>query len=109
MMKVVEYLDSAGVSPFAVWFSRIDATMAAKVTTAIVRMELGNLSNVKALGGGLAEYRIDWGPGIRIYLGRDGDELVILLAGGTKRRQQADIESATLRWQDYKQRKKGLA
>ncbi|WFP78026.1 addiction module killer protein [Mesorhizobium sp. WSM4906] len=53
------------------------------------------------------EHRIDWGPGYRIYLGRDGEELVILLAGGTKRRQQADITAAQDRWQEYLQRKKG--
>ena len=52
------------------------------------------------------EYRIDFGPGYRIYFGRDGDRLVILLAGGTKARQQQDIETAQARWQAYKQRKR---
>lgn len=54
----------------------------------------------------MLEHRIDWGPGYRIYFGRDGDELVILLAGGTKKRQQKDIEDAQRRWQEYKQRKR---
>ena len=51
--------------------------------------------------------RLDFGPGYRIYFGRDGHDLVILLGGGTKRRQQQDIEAALDRWTDYKRRKKG--
>lgn len=77
------------------------------MTVALVRMGNGNLSNVKSVGSGVIEYRIDWGPGYRIYFGRDGDELVILLAGGTKRRQNRDIEDAHEYWADYKRRKKG--
>ena len=69
-------------------------------------MESGNLSDVKSVGGGVVEYRIHWGAGFRIYFGRDGNELIILLAGGTKRRQQREIEDARMRWADYKQRKK---
>jgi putative addiction module killer protein len=52
-----------------------------------------------------AEYRLDYGPGYRIYFGRDGERLVILLAGGTKARQQKDIATAQARWTDYKKRK----
>ena len=69
-------------------------------------MRLGNLSNSKGVGSGAQEYRLDFGPGYRIYFGRDGEMLVILLAGGTKKRQQADIETAQARWADYKRRKK---
>ena len=105
-MEIREYLDGAGSSPFGVWFGSLDAQAAAKVATALIRMENGNLSDVKSVGGGVAEYRIHWGAGYRIYFGRDGGELVILLAGGTKRRQQRDIEDARMRWADYKQRKK---
>ena len=104
--KVVEYLDADGVSPFARWFERLDAVAAAKVTTALYRMEQGNLSNVKAVGQGVAEYRIDFGPGYRIYLGQDGATIVILLGGGTKKRQNADIRLAQQRWLQYKSRKK---
>lgn len=106
-MEIREYVDGSGRSPFAEWFAALDAQAAAKVTVALVRMGNGNLSNVKSVGGGVMEYRIDWGPGYRIYFGRDGDELVILLAGGTKRRQQNDIADASERWADYKRRKKG--
>ena len=66
----------------------------------------GNLSNVKAVGQGVAEYRIDFGPGYRVYLGQDGDVLVILLGGGTKKGQNTDIQLAQQRWRDYKARKK---
>jgi putative addiction module killer protein len=78
---------------------------ASEVAIALTRMEAGNLSNVKGVGSGLLEYRIDYGPGYRIYFGRDGERLIILLAGGTKKRQQADIATALVRWIGYKQRK----
>jgi putative addiction module killer protein len=68
-------------------------------------MAAGNLSNAKPVGRGVLEYRIDYGPGCRIYFGRHGDRLIILLAGGTKQRQRADIELATSYWLDYKRRK----
>jgi putative addiction module killer protein len=105
-MQILEYLDAAGKSPYQDWFERLDAKAAAKVTVAVTRIELGNLSNVKGVGAGVQEYRIDFGPGYRVYFGRDGDRLVILLAGGTKSRQQKDIATAQKRWADYKQRKK---
>ena len=105
-MRVLEYLDRAGKSPFADWFNGLDAQAAAKVTVAIGRVGQGNLSNAKAIGGALFEFRIDFGPGYRIYFGRHGDEIVVLLAGGTKKRQQDDIEVAQARWADYRQRTK---
>ena len=104
-MTVLEYLDRAGSSPFAAWFRNLDATAAAKVTTALRRLELGIFSNVKGAGAGVFEYRIDFGPGYRIYFGKDGDTVVILLAGGTKKRQDRDIADAHERWADYKKRK----
>jgi putative addiction module killer protein len=100
-----EYLDSSGRSPFAAWFNRLNVEAAAKVATALTRISLGNLSNVKGVGSGVFEYKVDVGPGYRIYLGKDGETLVILLAGGTKQRQQRDINSALANWQDYKRRK----
>ena len=68
-------------------------------------MESGNTSNVKSVGGGVSECRIDTGPGYRIYFGSDGDTLIILLGGGTKDRQQRDIAAARELWQEYKRRK----
>ena len=75
---------------------------AAKVAAALARIERGNLSNVKGVGEGVLEYRIDWGPGYRVYFGRERDVLVILLTGGTKKRQQRDIEAAQAMWAEYK-------
>jgi putative addiction module killer protein len=75
------------------------------VTTALTRLAQGNFSNVKGVGSGVLEFRIDFGPGYRVYFGKDGDRLVILLGGGAKKRQQRDIETALARWQDYKRRK----
>ncbi|MGI9305481.1 MAG: type II toxin-antitoxin system RelE/ParE family toxin [Gammaproteobacteria bacterium] len=79
---------------------------AARVMRALRRLEAGNLSNVKGVGGGVFEYRIDFGPGYRIYLGKDGEQLVILVGGSTKKRQSQAIEPARGHWQDYKRRKR---
>ncbi len=105
-MQILEYNSTGGTSPFARWFDDLDAHAAARVTVALTRMAQGNLSNVKSVGGGVLEFRIDAGPGYRIYFGRDGAEVIVLLAGGTKRRQQQDIATALARWADYKQRRK---
>jgi len=101
-----QYEDAKGRIPFEEWFLDLHPPAAAKVTGAIVRMEQGNFSNVKGVGLGVFEYTIDFGPGYRIYFGKDGDRFVILLGGGTKKRQQRDINLATERWHDYKRRKK---
>ena len=106
MIEVREYLDAEGKSPYAKWFDRLNAAAAVKVTTAVHRMEQGNFSNVKGVGAGVYEFKIDFGPGYRIYFGKDGDRLVILLAGGTKKRQDADITAAKANWRDYKRRKR---
>ena len=105
-VDVVEYVTASGRSPFGVWFGRLDPGAAARVTVALARMEQGNLSDTKSVGGGVFERRIDFGPGYRVYFGRDGRQLVILLAGGTKRRQQTDIGEAKARWQEYRTRKR---
>ena len=106
MIEVRECLDVKGNSPYTKWFNRLNAVAAAKVATALHRMEQGNFSNVKSVGRGVHEYRIDFGPGYRVYFGRDGDRLVIVLAGGTKKRQDADIVLAREYWQDYKRQKR---
>jgi putative addiction module killer protein len=106
-MDVREYLTPEGDSPFGAWFDALDPQAAAKVSVAVVRIGQGNFSNVKGVGSGVFEFRLNYGPGYRIYFGKDGETLVILLAGGTKQRQQRDIEDAQARWHDYKDRKKG--
>ena len=105
MLELRYYLASDGGSPFETWFTGLNAPAAAKVAVALARLEQGNLSNVKAVGEGVLEYRIDWGSGYRVYFGRDGDVLVILLTGGTKQRQQRDIDAAKAGWIDYKRRR----
>ena len=104
-MNVQEYIREDGSCPFRSWFDDLDVQASAKVATSIVRTELGNLSNVKWIGGGLGEYRIDSGPGYRLYLTQDGDELIIRFVGGTKKRQQSDIRQASALLAEYKGRK----
>ena len=105
MIEIREYLDNRGRSPFGRWFDSLDTGAANKVRTALARMETGSTSNVLGVGGGVLEHRIHFGPGYRVYFGRDGDALIVLLGGGTKRRQQNDIEDARYLWQEYKRRK----
>jgi putative addiction module killer protein len=107
VIEVVQYETEVGTCPFAEWFEGLDARAAAKVRTAIARIETGNFGDVKPVGAGVSERRIDFGPGYRVYFGQDGQRLVILLVGGTKKRQQRDIDQAKAYWHDYKQRKKG--
>lgn len=106
MFEIREYVDARGHSRFVRWFHRLNASAAAKGATALVRVEHANLSNAKRVGAGVSEYRIDFGPGYRIYFGMDGPTLIILLGGGTKNRQQRDVESARTLWREYKLRKR---
>src|ERR1700682_6654232 len=102
MPEIRYYVAAGGQEPFAEWFAELEAVARAKVARAIARMEQGNFSNAKGVGEGVLEYRIDFGPGYRVYFGRDGDTLVILLTGGTKKRQERDIDAAHAYWRDYK-------
>lgn len=106
MIELRGYIDENGIKRFAKWLEGLDASAAAKVTIALTRMEQGNFSNVKGVGAGVYECRIDFGPGYRVYFGKDGDRLVILIGGGTKKRQQKDIATAQECWAAYKRRKK---
>jgi putative addiction module killer protein len=106
MVDIREYHDRGGHSPFRVWYDRLNAEAARKVTTGLYRVGLGNFSNTKSVGAGVFEFKINFGPGYRVYFGKDGEQIVILLGGGSKQRQQNDIKLALERWEDYKQRKK---
>jgi putative addiction module killer protein len=105
MIRVEEFITEEVISPFRRWFDALDHQAAAWVTIAIERLGEGNTSNAKALGEGVSELRINRGPGYRVYFGWDGKVLVILLGGGTKRRQQSDIQTALRHWRAYKTRK----
>ena len=105
VIDILEYIDIAGRCPFGNWFARLDVQAAAKIAVGLTRIANGNLSNVKTVGGDVMENRIDFGPGYRVYFGRDGERLIILLLGGSKQRQTNDIETAKRHWADYKRRK----
>jgi putative addiction module killer protein len=104
-VQVLEYLDEQGRSPYAAWFESLSSEAAAKIATALYRIVEGNFSNVKSVGSGVLERTIDYGPGYRIYFGRDGKSLVILLGGSSKQRQRQAIATAKDRWSNYKRRK----
>ena len=106
MVEIREYVDRRGRVPFRRWYDGLDPAAAYRVESALDRIADGNLSNLKSVGGGVLERRLHFGPGHRIYLGWDGPALVILLAGGTKARQQQDIEKARELWRDYRRRKR---
>lgn len=103
-LQLEELLLEDGTSPFGRWFLSLEGVAAAKVQIALARMEQGNLSRVTWFRG-IGELRIDWGPGLRIYLAKDGSQVFLLLGGGTKARQQRDIDLAVERWERHKRRK----
>ena len=105
MIEIREYVDSQGRSSYGRWFDILDAAAARRVAIALTRMSQGNFGNVKGVGRGVFEYRIDFGPGYRVYFGKNGDRIVILLGGGTKKRQPSDIAKAQELWADYRHRK----
>ena len=100
--EIREYTED-GRSPFAEWFNELDAVTAARVDRYIRRLEAGNFGAAKPLREGVFELRLDFGPGYRVYYGREGRTIIILLGGGSKRRQDADIAAAVERWNRYKQ------
>jgi putative addiction module killer protein len=106
-IRVVEYIRADSSNPYQRWFESLDRQAAAKVAIARARLELGHTSAIKWLGG-IGEYRIDWGPGYRIYLAQDGERLIVLFGGGTKRGQQADIARARALHDEYNARKKAV-
>jgi putative addiction module killer protein len=104
-IEIRSFVDGNGHVPFQTWFASLDTQTQAKTTIALSRLAQGNRAHVKGIGGGVSELKLDWGPGYRIYFGHDSRTLVILLAGGTKRRQSDDIATAKARWADYRERK----
>lgn len=107
-IKLEEYIRESGANPYQAWFDGLDAQAAAKVTVAKTRLELGNTSNIEWFRG-IGEYKIDWGPGYRIYLAKEGDALIILFGGSSKKGQQKAIDQAVALHEEYKARKKMLA
>lgn len=102
--QILELLLEDGTSPYEDWFLSLDPIAAAKIAVAKLRLQQGNTSNIKWFDG-IGEYKVDWGPGYRIYLAKDGRRTIVLIGGGTKKGQQRDIERAIDLWKDYKRRK----
>lgn len=106
MARVALYETEDGKVPFERWFLSLGVKAALKVRTAIAQMEVGNLGDRRSVGGGIWERRIHFEKGLRLYFAKDGDDLVLLFCGGTKSRQQSDIDEAKRYWKEYKKRKK---
>ena len=102
MIEIRLYLDERGRSPFERWRAHLDAVTRARVSRALERLLEGNTSNVRGLSGGVSELKVDSGPGYRVYFGREGQRIIVLLGGGTKKGQQDDIAKALTRWKQYK-------
>jgi putative addiction module killer protein len=104
-IAIRSFVEASGRVPFQIWLDALDRRTQTKIAVALYRLAQGNRAHVKGVGGGVAELKIDFGPGYRIYFGQDGAMLVILLAGGTKKRQGEDVMTAKARWSEYKARK----
>jgi len=104
---VREYLEDGGRIPFRDWLTELDKATRARVQARILRFETGNLGDHKDVGAGVLEARLDFGPGYRVYFGRKGRELVLLLLGGDKGSQKTDIKRAQEFWSRYLKENKG--
>ncbi len=107
---IVIYESRAGKSPFAEWLSDLrDIKARAIIRARLNRIELGNFGDCKGVGGGVFELRIIFGPGYRVYFGKQGEFLVVLLCGGDKSTQSRDITKAKLLWEEHKNANKKLS
>ena len=106
MIRVVQYVARDGRDRFGEWLRAQTSLVRTRVQARINRIRIGNFGDHRGLGQGVSELRIHSGPGYRVYYGRDGDDLVIVLAGGTKKRQAGDIAQAQALWREYKQEKR---
>ena len=108
MIEIREYLTTDGKSLFAVWLRELgDRQVQARIMARLNRVRLGNFGDCKAVGEGVLELRMPFGPGYRVYFAREGEAVVLLLCGGDKDSQQRDIERAKSCWQDYRNRNHG--
>ena len=100
--QVVEYIDKKGRVPFRSWLERLkDRKAAAIIDAKLTRVRMGNLGNNKSVGQGVKELKVDFGPGYRVYFGEDSGKVVVLLIGGDKKTQPADIKLAQQYWTEY--------
>ena len=108
MIQLIEAVDERGVAPYALWRESLDNSVRVRVVLAVFRLGSGNFSAAKGVGS-IFELRLDFGPGYRVYFGKDGEEIILLLGGGTKKRQQQDIGDAKRLWHEYKATKRAKA
>ncbi len=103
-VEIYETID--GKSPFKTWFRSLrNQKTKQRIRARIARVRLGNFGDSRPVGEGVIELRIHLGPGYRIYLGREGEEMVILLVGGDKSSQERDISTAKEYWKNYRETK----
>ena len=105
-MTIREYLTSGGGNPFRDWLDALDVAVRARIQARVLRFETGKLGDHKSVGAGVWEARLDFGPGYRIYFGKDGKSIILLLAGGSKASQGKDIQRAQTYWRDYLEAKR---
>ncbi len=103
---VREHLTAAGENPFRECLGSLTTAVRARIQARVLRFELGNLGDHKTVGEGVWEARVMFGPGCRIYFGKDGDSIIVLLVGGDKGSQAKDIARAREFWRDYLEAKK---
>ncbi len=105
-VEIFEYVMESRKKPYGIWLENLrDIQALARIETRIDRLKRGIYGNCEPVGGGVSELKIDYGPGYRIYFGKDGAAVVILLCGGDKSSQREDIRTAQAYWQDYRRRK----
>lgn len=100
-LVIREYLTADGTSPYRTWLDTLNPPVRARIQARVLRFEVGNLGDHKSLGGGVWEARLPFGPGYRIYFGKVGRSVILLLLGGAKGSQVNDIERAQRYWADY--------
>lgn len=99
------YARSDGSEPFTEWLRGLrDGTTRNRIRQRIARLRLGNFGDSRSVGDGVLELRIHFGPGFRVYFGREGASVVILLCGGDKSSQERDIDRAMEYWRDHRSR-----
>ena len=105
-MDVREYLTADGKNPYREWLDTLDVTPRARIQASVLRFSTGNLGDHKSVGGGVREARVMFGPGYRLYFGKDGAQLVLLLLGGDKSTQTVDVARAQESWHAYQEGKR---
>lgn len=107
MTEIREYLGLSGASAYGCWYASLDRAAKVRIARSLIRLAEGNIGRVKSVGAGVMELKVHFGPGYRVYFGWDGPSLILLLGGGSKKRQNKDIADAQERWRDYQTRKRG--